>query len=199
MELLRDKKLKSAITGFVKTAKNLDAKIHLLACSSLAHYMGDIEEGGTNKGGDLTPLTDLCHAMPRSCRGTGLKDWCAKHANIVWDDKAYAKNGGFVKIKIKDETSENIVFIDDAINEPFWELVAAAKSEKAGAASGGGAGKPKKKPASEFKPVAGTTTFVEKIIKCIDSGCMTSEQLALIKQQLDQIPDEIALSAGHTD
>lgn len=78
--------------------KKLDERIHLVGVSGMAHFLGIDGEGNViNDGGDLTALTDLTHAMPRSARGNAFKYWVTKHLPVKWDKKAYGGQGGWKK------------------------------------------------------------------------------------------------------
>lgn len=111
------KQAMSTIKLISKAGATLDARIHDVAVSGLAHY---------GEHGDLTTLTELCHAMPKSGRGNALKLWCTKHvgkATIKWNAKAYNGKGGFVKANTLSAVDIDLCItsgIAKAESEPFY-------------------------------------------------------------------------------
>jgi len=120
IEILDLKASQTRITYIKRAGKKLDEDIHRVAVSGIAHYLGVNGEGErVNDGGDLTVLTELCHAMPRSARGNSLKYWVTSHIRVQWDKKAYGGNGGWKK---NGETEgEPLAILTAAAGTPFFE------------------------------------------------------------------------------
>lgn len=92
--------------------KKLDERIHLVGVSGIAHFL---------QHGDLTVLTNLCHAMPKSARGNALKFWITKHVKVKWDSKAYEGKGGWKKNGDTELSSwDKIAITMNANAEPFY-------------------------------------------------------------------------------
>lgn len=93
--------------------KKLDERIHQVGLSGLAHFL---------QHGDLTILTGLSKAMPKSTRGNALKFWITKYAKVKWNAKAYNGTGGFVKNGDTDLSSwDKIAIIMQADANPFYD------------------------------------------------------------------------------
>jgi hypothetical protein len=107
-------KQSNAKTKLIKAAgKVQDERIHEVGLSGIAHFL---------QHGDLTVLTGLSKAMPKSARGNALKFWITKHVKVKWNAKAYNGSGGFVK---NGETTlsswDKIAIIMQADLHPFYE------------------------------------------------------------------------------
>jgi len=88
MEILSIKQSNKTITLISNAGKKLDERIHQVGVSGIAHFL---------QHGDLTVLTGLAKAMPRSSRGNALKFWITKNVKVKWSSTAYSGKGGFVK------------------------------------------------------------------------------------------------------
>jgi hypothetical protein len=109
IKILTQKQAIQTISLIKSGGKKLDDRIHQVGVSGLSHYLDN---------GDLTALSNLCHAMPKSGRGNALNYWVTRFANVTWNKKAYAGKGGFVKIK---SAEERVADVQGAMNSPFWE------------------------------------------------------------------------------
>lgn len=108
--------------------KKLDERIHLVGVSGMAHFFGIDGDGNVvNDGGDLTALTDLTHAMPRSARGNAFKYWVTKHLPVKWDKKAYGGNGGWKKNGKFEGDAYEVLWM--ANNAPFYEKTDTEQAE----------------------------------------------------------------------
>jgi len=140
------KQAMSTIKLISKAGATLDARIHEVAVSGLAHY---------GEHGDLTTLTELCHAMPKSGRGNALKLWCTKHvgkAQIKWNAKAYSGKGGFVKANTLSAVDIDLCItsgIKEAEAEPFYEK---RDTEQ-----------------SDYNMLTSVTAFKAKLVKHVDA------------------------------
>ena len=157
MQLLTIKQSLKTIKLIYQAGAKLDERIHQVGCSGLSHFL---------ETGDLTALTELTHAMPKSSRGNALKYWVTKHANVKWNTKAYAGAGGWV---IKKKGSERDVQLQDAIDNPFWN-----KEDKESAA---------------FTDIHKLIASVKsRIAKALDDGKVLPEEEVYAAQVLNSLP-----------
>ena len=113
MNILSIKQSNKAIKLISVAGKKLDERIHTVGLSGIAHFL---------QHGDLTILTGLSNAMPKSARGNALKFWITKHVKVKWNAKAYAGLGGFVKNGDTDLNAwDKIAILKSADLHPFYE------------------------------------------------------------------------------
>ena len=100
-------------TLIAKAGVKMDERIHITGCAGLFHFM---------QHGDLTVLTQLSKAMPKSGRGNALKFWITKHVPVKWNAKAYKGAGGFIVDKKRDAITgedQDAVMLE-ATMSPFY-------------------------------------------------------------------------------
>lgn len=116
MKILTMKQGKAQTALISSTGKKLDAAIHLVGVSGIAHCLAH---------SDTTLISELCRAMPKSSRGNALKFWFTKHLSIEWKAKAHGGAGGFVVKKdhgMKDmHWAEKAAIVIAANAKPFYE------------------------------------------------------------------------------
>jgi len=106
MELIKDvKKLGTAIKSIAKRGAKLDSDIHIAACSCLHHAFNH---------GDVTLMTKLVDAMPKSGRRKALIHWVGEHSLLGYvegEQQFRMTNAKTKKWKLK-----------QAEETPFWEF-----------------------------------------------------------------------------
>ena len=111
--LIKDaKKLGTAITSIRTRGAKLDNDIHTTACSCLFHAAPK-EVGGLGHG-DVTLMTKLVDAMPKSGRRKALIHWVNEHSMMGYIEKEQR----FKMTKAKSKSWK----LDKAIETPFWEF-----------------------------------------------------------------------------
>lgn len=106
LQLIKDaKKLNTAIKSIATRGKKLDADIHLCAVSCLYH---------AQEHGDVTLLTRLVDAMPKSGRRKALIHWACEHGKLAYKEKEQAFN--------LDKGKSKSWKLAAAEATPFWEF-----------------------------------------------------------------------------
>lgn len=107
MDYIKDVNALSArIVEIKKVGKLLDSEIHLCAVSALYH---------AQEHGNLTSLSDLSAALPKSARRNAFVYWACQHAPVQFSGDTEV----FTKTKGKNQKPFLLV---QAQSTPFWEF-----------------------------------------------------------------------------
>ncbi len=108
-KILSVKESMKTIQLISQAGRKLDERIHTVGVSGIAHYL---------EHGDLTALSALVNAMPKSSRGNALRYWVTEHVAVRWDNKTqqWKKNG-----EVPKEQAEKDAVIEHAFNNPFYD------------------------------------------------------------------------------
>lgn len=153
-----------AIRLIASNGAKLDMTIHQVAVSGLYQY---------GHCGDLTIVSELCNALPKSTRGNAMRYFITKHvgdAKVRWDGKSYDGRGGFIKANTLSPTDVvKAINLTEAEAHPFWV-------------------KEDREP-NDFHAVAYLDSVKKRLTKMLEDGKVAKTEQQLVRDALKALGD----------
>jgi hypothetical protein len=132
-----------SIKSWAANAAQKDQYVHFMACRGLLQFL---------ENGNADILNALVHGAPKSFRKNNLQAWITQHANLKWSKTSGVnKDGGY-----KQDGDERVVTLEDAIANPFFDMV--------------------DKNPTEYNPVSRFSSFVKTFQAKLEKGEIKAKQ-----------------------